>query len=461
MTATLATTPRVLTVRHRWTILGVCCLSLFLVGLDTTVVNVGLPAIGRGFAAGTRTLAWIVDAYTIALAGLLISAGALADRIGRRRVFRTGLVLFGSASLAGALAPTLGLLIAARAVQGVGAAMLSPVALAIVVNAITDPKERAQAIGVWAAVFGLSMAAGPVAGGALVDALGWRWVFWVNLPVVVVALGLTARYVPESRAARARALDGPGQLLLVVLIGLGVAVLLEGGHLGWTSPPAIGAYVVLVASAAAFLGTESRRAEPLVELALFRRPSFSSAALGAVAVFVALSVTLLLNTLYLQHVRGLSPVAAGTATLPMAFAATVCAPLSGRLVGRRGPGLPLVLAGCGITGGGLLLTLVHAHTSAALLGAAYLLVGIGVGFANAPITNTAVGGLPAERAGVAGAITSAARQVGAALGVALAGTLVADAPASGFPAAARPGWWIVVACGVSLLAIAARTARTQ
>ncbi len=172
---------------------------MFLVGLDTTIVNVGLPAIGRGLGVGTRGLEWTVDAYTIVLAGLLISSGALADRFGRRRVFQSGLMVFGVASLVCATAPSVGALVAARAVQGIGASMLSPVALAIVVNAMPDPRERAQAIGIWASVFGLSMAVGPVTGGALVAALGWRALFWINAPVIVAALVLSAVFVPESR----------------------------------------------------------------------------------------------------------------------------------------------------------------------------------------------------------------------------------------------------------------------
>ncbi|XIE77264.1 MFS transporter [Streptomyces sp. SBR177] len=201
MTTTTTTPPPVapvLSARRRWTVLAVCCLSMFLVGLDTTVVNVGLPAIGRGLGADTRGLEWIVDAYTLVLASLLISSGALADRFGRRRIFQCGLVLFGAASLLCALAPTAGALVAARALQGVGASMLSPVGLAIVVNAMPDPKERAQAIGVWASVFGLSMAAGPVTGGALLAGLDWRALFWVNAPVVAAALLLSALFVPES-----------------------------------------------------------------------------------------------------------------------------------------------------------------------------------------------------------------------------------------------------------------------
>ena len=199
-TATLAVQPA-LNARRRWTVLAVCALSLFLVGLDTTIVNVGLPTIGRGLGAETSSLEWIVDAYTVVLASLLISSGALADRFGRRRFFQSGLAVFGTASLACALAPSLGILVAARAVQGAGASMLSPVALAIVVNAMPDPRERAQAIGVWASVFGLSLAVGPVAGGALIAALGWRSVFWINAPVIVAAVILSALVLPESRAA--------------------------------------------------------------------------------------------------------------------------------------------------------------------------------------------------------------------------------------------------------------------
>ncbi|MFE2971485.1 MFS transporter [Streptomyces sp. NPDC059340] len=444
----------VLSARRRWTVLAVCCLSMFLVGLDTTIVNVGLPAIGHGLGIGTRSLEWTVDAYTLVLASLLISSGALADRFGRRRVFQVGLVVFGAASLVCAIAPSVGMLIAARAVQGIGASMLSPVALAIVVNAMPDPRERAQAIGVWASVFGLSMAAGPVTGGALIAGFGWRSVFWINAPVIVAALVLSALFVPESRAPRAQRLDLPGQALLTVVIGVSVGVLIEGPRIGWASLPALVAYAIAAVAAVGFVSVESRRSEPLMDLRLYRHPVFSSAVLGAVAVFVALNVTLLLNTLYLQHARGWTPLAAGVATLPMALGATVCAPLSGRLVGRIGPRLPLVLAGGFITVGGLCLVGLDQHTSVLLLLSAYLLIGVGFGFANAPITNTAVSGLPSTRAGVAGAITSTARQLGSALGIAIAGGLVAGTTPTGLAHASRPGWILVSACGLFLLLVA-------
>ncbi|MEK2490868.1 MFS transporter [Kitasatospora purpeofusca] len=478
-TATTATAaapaPPPLSARQRWTVLAVCALSLFLVGLDTTIVNVGLPAIGHGLGVGTRDLEWIVDAYTVVLASLLISAGALADRFGRRRVFQCGLVVFGLASLVCALAPSAGALVAARALQGVGASMLSPVALAIVVNAMPDPRERARAIGVWASVFGLSMATGPVTGGALVSALGWRSVFWVNVPVVLAAVLLSIRFVPESRASRARRPDLPGQLLLTVAVCATVAVLIEGPRMGWGSPWALAGYAAAAAATTGFVLAERGRAEPLMDLGLFRRPAFSTAALGAVAVFVALTVTLLLTTFQLQHARGWTPLAAGLASLPMALGATVCAPLSGVLVGRGGPRRPLLLAAWSTTAGGALL-LVRAFlvddaphgADGGLSGAAdlpglllaLLLLGVGFGFANAPITNTAVGGLPADRAGVAGAITSTARQLGSAVGIAIAGGLVAGAAPAGLAAASRTGWVVVTACGLFLLVVA-RAARRR
>jgi EmrB/QacA subfamily drug resistance transporter len=460
VTTTSLAVPSALGVRRRWTVLAICALSLFLVGLDTTIVNVGLPSIGGGLGAGTRSLEWVVDAYTVVFASLLISSGALADRFGRRRVFQCGLAVFGAASLASALAPSLGVLVAARTIQGAGASMLSPVALAIVVNAMPDPRERAQAIGVWASVFGLSMAVGPVVGGALIAAFGWRSVFWVNAPVIAAAVILSALFVPESRAQRAPRLDLPGQALLTVAVSVSVGVLIEGPRIGWASPLAWAGYLVAGPAAAGFTLVELRRREPLMDLGLFRHPAFTTAVLGAVAVFAALNVTLLLNTLYLQHARGWTPLAAGLATLPMALGATVCAPLSGNLAGRRGPRLPLLLAGAFTTAGALCLADLSRDTSVLLLLLSYLLIGIGFGFANAPITNTAVSGLPPARAGVAGAITSTARQVGSAIGIAIAGGLAAGVTSDHLAQASRPGWLIVAACGLFLF-IVARAARQR
>lgn len=440
--------------RRRWGILAICCTSLFVVGLDTTIVNVALPAIGEGFGVGTVGLEWIVNAYTLVLASLLISSGALADRFGRRRIFQIGLVVFGVASIVCALAPSVGVLIAARIAQGVGGSMLSPVALAIVVNVMTDPKERAKAIGVWAAVFGLSMAAGPIVGGVLVESFGWRSVFWVNVPVIAVVLMLTAVFVPQSRAEQPRRLDLPGQVLLMVVVGGSVALLIEGPRIGWLASGAIAGYVAVAAALAAFVRVESRKSEPLMDPSLFRHRPFTAAVLGAIVVFVALNATLLLGTFYLQQAREMTPAAAGAMTLPMAVAATICAPLSGILVGRFGARLPLLIAGSFTALGGLCLVSLDNSTGASTLLVAYLFLGIGFGFSNAPITNTAVNGLPRSQAGLAGGITSSARQFGAALGVALAGGMIAGSAQSDIAEASRAGWILVVACGLVVLVIA-------
>jgi EmrB/QacA subfamily drug resistance transporter len=457
VTATSLAQPT-LSTRRRWTVLAVCALSMFLVGLDTTIVNVGLPAIGRSLRATTSGLEWVVDAYTVVLASLLITSGALADRYGRRRVFQLGLVVFGGASLACAAAPSIGVLVAARCVQGVGASMLSPVALGIVVNAMPDPRERARAIGVWASVFGLSMAAGPVTGGALIAAFGWPSLFWINVPIIAAAVVLSALMLPESRSVRPRRLDLPGQVLLTVEVCVVVAVLIEAPRIGWTSPLACLGYAVMAMGAVGFIVVERRTREPLMDLALFGRPAFATAVVGAVAVFVALNLGLLLNTFYLQHARGWTALVAGTATLPMALGAIVCAPLAGRLVARVGPRQPLWLAAVFITAGGLAMVNLTNTTPIALLLLAYLLIGIGFGFANAPITNTAVSGRPPDRAGVAGAITSTARQVGSAIGIAIAGGIVANQAADQIAHASHPGWITVAACG-ALLVVVAQAAR--
>ena len=452
MTVTSTAAPPRLSTRRRWTVLVVCAAAMFLVGLDTTIVNVALPEIGHSLGTSTRGLEWVVNAYTIVFASLLISSGAIADRWGRRRVFQAGLATFGIASLLCAIAPSAESLVAARVFQGVGASMLSPVALGIVVNAMPDPKERAKAIGVWASVFGLSMAAGPVTGGALIAAFDWRAVFWINAPIVVTAVVLVAVFVPESRGQRARRLDLPGQVLLVALVGLGVGLLIEGPHIGWTSSRAEAGYALVAALLVAFVWVESHRDEPLIDPALFRVPSFTGAVLAAVAVFVALSLTLLLTTFYLQNSRGWTPLTAGAATLPWRSARPPARPFLGFSSHVSAHKRPLVVAGTFLAGGGLCLTSISYNFNLPLLLVAYLLVGIGIGFANAPITNTAVNSLPPERAGVAGGTTSTARQVGAAIGIAIAGGLVADASPHQLAAATEPGWILVAICGLALAA---------
>jgi len=444
--------------RRRLAILAICCMSLLLVAMDNTIVNVALPSIHRELHSSISGLQWTIDAYTIVLASLLLLAGSSGDRFGRRRTFQTGLLVFTAGSGLCSLAPTLGWLIAARALQAVGGSMLNPVAMSIITNSFTEPAERARAIGVWGGVFGLSMAMGPVVGGALVEAVGWRGVFWVNIPVGIAALVLTALFVPESKAPRPRRPDPFGQLLVIVLLGSLTYAVIEGPAYGWGSARILSFLTVAVIALAVFLGYEPRRREPLVDFKFFRSPPFSGATVTAVSAMGALGGFLFLTTLYLQEVRGYSPLVAGLFLLPMAAAMAVCAPLAGRMVARRGPRMPLLIAGAGLIAAGALLTALTASTSAGYLVLSYLVFGIGMGMVNAPITNSAVSGMPRAQAGVAAGIASTSRQVGQVLGVAVMGSVLTanlHGPLqSGFAAATRPGWWIIAACGVAVIILA-------
>ncbi|MGW5334767.1 MFS transporter [Streptomyces bauhiniae] len=440
--------------RRRMLVLSICCMSLLIVSLDNTALNVALPSMQRELHATTSGLQWAIDAYTLVLASLLMLAGSTADRIGRKRVFMAGLVIFTAGSLLCSLAPNLELLVVFRMVQAVGGSMLNPVAMSIITNTFTDPRERARAIGVWGAVVGISMATGPLAGGLLVESVGWRSIFWVNLPVGLAALLLTLRFIPESRAPRPRRPDPVGQVLVIALFGSLTYAIIEAPNAGLTEVLPFAA--VAVAALLALLIYEPRRAEPLIDLRFFHSAPFSGATGIAVSAFAALGGFLFLSTLYLQNVRGLDALHAGLWMLPLAVPTLLCAPLSGRLVGSRGPRLPLLIAGVAMTVSGLLFALFEAETSNVTLFLGYVLFGIGFGFVNAPITNTAVSGMPRAQAGVAAAVASTSRQLGQTLGVAVIGAVLAaglaDSPyRDTFVSAARPGWWILTACGAAVL----------
>ncbi|MYY00294.1 DHA2 family efflux MFS transporter permease subunit [Streptomyces sp. SID486] len=449
--------------RRRMLVLGICCMSLLIVSLDNTVLNVALPSMQRDLHATTSGLQWTIDAYTLVLASLLMLAGSTADRIGRRRVFMAGLVVFTVGSLLCSLAPSLELLIVFRMVQAVGGSMLNPVAMSIITNTFTDARERARAIGVWGAVVGISMAAGPLVGGLLVQSVSWRSIFWINLPVGLAALLLTLRFVPESRAPRARRPDPVGQLLVIALFGSLTYAIIQAPESG--AGPVAPFAAVAGAALPALLWYERRRVEPLVDLRFFRSAPFSGATVIAVSAFAALGGFLFLSTLYLQNVRGLDALHAGLWMLPMAAPTFLCAPLSGRLVGTRGPRLPLLIAGTAMTASGVLFAAFEAETTNATLVLGYVLFGIGFGFVNAPITNTAVSGMPRTQAGVAAAVASTSRQLGQTLGVAVVGAVLASGIGSSpyrqaFVQAARPGWWILAGCGLAVLVLGLLTSGT-
>jgi EmrB/QacA subfamily drug resistance transporter len=431
-------------------------MSLLIVGLDNTIVNVALPSIGRELHTTVSGLQWTVDAYTLVLATLLMLSGSMADRFGRRRVFALGLSLFTLGSLLCSVASSLELLIVFRMLQAVGGSMLNPVAMSIIRNVFTDARERAQAIGMWGATVGISLALGPVVGGALVESVGWRSIFWINIPVGLSALALTLRFVPESRAPHPRRIDPVGQLLVIALFGSLTYAIIEAPKAGWLSSQSLALFALATAALLALVPYERRRREPLLELRFFRSAPFSGASVIAICAFAALGGFLFLNTLYLQEVRGLSALEAGLCTLPIAAMTLIFAPISGRLVGRRGPRIGLLAGGVGITLGAVLLTGLGAGTSIPSLVPAYVIFGIGFGMVNPPITNTAVVGMPPAQAGVAAAVASTSRQLGQTLGVAVVGAVAAAGAVSvgpGFVHDSHVGWWIVAGCGAAVLVL--------
>jgi EmrB/QacA subfamily drug resistance transporter len=448
---------------RRTIILTVCCLALLMFGIDNTIVNVALPSIGADLHASVSGLQWTVSAYTVVTASFMLLAGSLADRFGRRATFQAGLALFTLGSWLCSLAPSLDWLIAFRVVQGLGAAMLNPVAAAIIAVAFSDKAERARAMGIWSGVFGLSMALGPVAGGFLTTAVGWRGVFWVNIPVGLAGVVLTAMLIPESRVVQPRKLDPVGQVLVVVALAALTYAIIQGPVFGWSSPRIAGFLAGAIIALIALVVYESRRDQPLVDPRFFRSAPFSGAVAVGIASFAALGGALFLATLYLQDVQGLSPVQAGLRVLPAAAGMAICSPLAGRLVASSGPRIPLLLAGAGLTLGCAAIARATGGPDSGYLAVAYEVFGIGAGMANPVITTVAVSGMPPSQVGVATGISSACRQVGQALGVAIAGSILTasmhaasmrGATLAQFTGAAHGAWWLLSGCGYLVLVLA-------
>ncbi len=443
---------------RRMLILAICSLSLLIVGIDNTIVNVALPAIAKDLHIKVSGLQWIVDAYTLVLASLLLASGSIADRIGRRKIFQTGLLLFSLGSLACSVAPNLGMLIVFRMLQAVGGSMLNPVALSIITNTFTDPKERAQAIGVWGAVMGISLALGPVVGGVLVSSIGWRSIFWINIPIGVAGMILAGLFIPESRAQHPRRVDPIGQVLVFVLLLSLTYGIIEGPGSGWSSPKILAVFAVSIACLVSLILFESRQFEPLIDLRYFTSAPFAGATIMAAGAFASLGGFLFINTLYLQEDRGLSALHAGLDTLPMALMTVICAPLAGWIVGNFGtPRYPLVIGGVALAVASLWLHQLSVTTSFFHLFVGYSIFGVGFGLVNAPITNTAVSGMPRAQAGVAGGIAATSRQVGQSLGVAVVGALLSSALVVGHQThigqASHSSWWILFGFGVVIFAL--------
>ncbi|MBO9559692.1 MAG: MFS transporter [Caulobacter sp.] len=410
-------------------ILAAASFGFTIVQLDVTIVNVALDAVGREFGAPTSSLQWVVDAYTLLLAALLLSAGALGDRFGPRRAFLAGLVLFALSSAACGLARDAVQLILSRAVQGAAAALLVPPSLALITHAAAgDDKARAWAVGWWTAAGGVSIAAGPVIGGLLIGALGWRWVFLVNLPLCLLGAALTLAFVPEVRPREKRPLDIPGQVLgFLALAGL-VGAVIEGGHRGWSDPLVLGALAGGVAAAAAFLAIEMRSAHPAVPLEVFRnRMVWSAVVIGVAVNFTYYGVIFVLG-LFLQRSAGYDAIQAGLAFLPLTATFIVSNLLSGRIAHRFGPARTMA-------GGVLVAALGYALTSRLtpttpfwLMVPGFLLIPGGMGTAVPAMTSALLASVDRHFSGTASGVLNACRQAAGAAGVAVMGALAAGGP---------------------------------
>ncbi|MBO7746162.1 MFS transporter [Paenibacillus sp. MWE-103] len=394
-------------------------LGYFMVLLDTTAVSVALPAIGADLGGGMQDLQWVANAYTIAFAGLLLSMGALADRLGAKRVYLGGLALFAAASALSAAAPGIGGLIALRAALGIGGAALLPASLTLLAQAYPDKAARARAMGFWAAATGVAMAAGPVAGGLLVDAAGWRTIFLLNVPPAVFSLIVTNRLAGNPPRAAGRGLDPAGQLAAVAAIASLSYALMQGDADGWRSPRIVAAFAVAAASVAGFAIAEARVRTPLLPLRLLRKPAVAGGLAAGMAINVALSGLLFALPYYGQRAGGLSARDAGLALLPMMLPLAFNPILTGRIVGRIGAKLPMAAGFALAAAGTLLLALADAQAGSALAIAGLLLTGFGVSFAIPSVMTAVIAAVAPEETGTASGALNAARQLGATFGVAL------------------------------------------
>ena len=411
---------------RRWLALVVLCVSLLVIVIDNTIVNVALPTLVRDLRADMSQLQWVVDAYTLVFAGLLLLAGTLGDRYGRRRTLLGGLAVFGAASAAAAFAAGVDQLVIARAVMGAGAAFIMPATLSLLTSVFTDARERAMAIGIWAATAGVGVALGPVVGGVLLDHFWWGAVFIVNVPIVVAAMVGAWILVPESRNPTALRIDWTGAALSGVALVTFVWAIIEAPSQGWTSVPVVSAFVVAALALVAFIAWERRVEEPLLDVRLFRNARFTAASLTVTVLFFALFGFLFLSTQYLQFVLGFSPSAAGLRMLPYALAMIVAAPTSSKIVARFGTKRVVTTGMLTFAGGLSVAATITTATGYGRLAIAMLLMGVGMGLAGAPATESIMGALPRDRAGIGSAVNDTTRELGGALGVAIVGSVVSS-----------------------------------
>lgn len=422
---------------RRWVILAVLCLSLLIIVMDNTILNVAIPSMMNELGATNSQIQWIIDSYVLVFAGLLLTTGSISDRFGRKGTLQVGIILFGAGSVMAALATSATQLIAFRAFMGIGGALIMPSTLSILTNVFRDPRERGRAIGVWAGFSGLGIAIGPITGGFLLEHFDWSSVFWVNIPLGVLALVVGAFLVPTSRDPRQHPLDPVGALLSIVGLAALLFGIIEGEPKGWTSTEVLGGFAVAVVTLGAFVAWELRSDHPMLDLTVFRNARFSAASGTITIVFFALMGSLFLMTQYWQLVHGYTPLQAGVRLLPVAIMMMVAAPQSARLVERFGT-KRVVLAGLSLIAVGLsLVSLIEAETPYWNVITRFLIMNLGMSMTMAPATESVMGALPREKAGIGSAINDTTRQVGGALGVAIIGSVVSGKWSRGIGDAAR------------------------
>jgi EmrB/QacA subfamily drug resistance transporter len=447
--------------RRRWWTLGVLSLSLLVIGLDNTVLNVAIPTLRADLNASSSELQWIVDSYLLVFAGILLTAGSLGDRFGRKRALVTGLVVFGAGSLASAFAGSATALISTRALMGLGAAFIMPSTLSILTN-VFPANERARAIAIWAGVSGVGIAIGPVSGGFLLEHFSWGAVFLVNVPFVATTLVAARSLVPESRDPATPPLDYAGAGLSIVALVSLVWAIIEAPSKGWTATPILGAYVVSASFSAAFVAWELRAKHPMLELKFFRNRSFSAASASIALVFFALMGTIFFLTQYIQSVMGYTPFQAGVRIIPVAAGLMVAAGAAPKLVARFGIRTVVAAGLTGVAGSLVLLSQAHVDSGYGIVAAVLVTMGVGMGLAMAPATDSVMGSLPLEKASVGSAMNDTTRMIGGALGVAVLGSILHSGYESrigdGAPAVARDSLGGALHVGGAQLADQARHA---
>ena len=411
--------------RRRWWALGVLCLALVVVSLDNTILNVALPTLQRKLDTSASQLEWVVDAYMLVFAGLLLTCGSLADRFGRRLALMAGLVIFATGSTFAAFSGTSSHLIGSRALMGLGGALIMPATLSIITT-IFHGRERAKAIAVWAGASGIAVAIGPVAGGFLLEHFWWGSVFLVNLPIAAVALVASFFLVPESRDPKESRLDPIGAVLSTAGLATVVWAIVEAPGRGWTSAGIVEAFAVGFALLAAFVGWELRAPSPMLDLSLFRNRRFSAASLSVTLVFFSLMGTIFFLTQYLQSVLGYSALGSGVRVIPISIGMILGAGSGTKLVDRLGTKV-VVATGLAVSGAGLgILSLATMDSGYGLVAAALAVCGIGIGLSMAPATDSIMGAVPADKASLGSAVNDTTRMVGGTLGVAILGSILSS-----------------------------------